>query len=172
MNSIKGNNNIRFNAIDNQSDPIVISNIFKDKLCSVFDDGSSQHNFCNINDISGYDDSNSSNNIRVTFSDLKKCIADLNCGIGFDRIHSNHLKFANEAVSSFLCKYFSLLFSHSFVPKDLTHGVFKPIIKNKCGDKCSSDNYSPIMVSSSIFKLIEMVLYPKIDSCLRLDIRQ
>ena len=50
--------------------------------------------------------------------------------------------------------------------------VFLNLLKNKCGDKCSSDSYRPIMVSSSISKLMEMILLPIIYNCMRLNIRQ
>ena len=51
-------------------------------------------------------------------------------------------------------------------------GIITPIVKNKFGNLCSSDNYRPIMNSSVFLKLFEYCLLLKIEPYIKLNDRQ
>ena len=58
---------------------------------------------------------------------------------------------------------FSSLFVHGFLPKSLMSVVLLPIIKNKCGNISSKENYRPIALASIMSKLIEIIVLNRID---------
>ena len=74
--------------------------------------------------------------IVITFSkaDIKRAIKSLKDSIGFDKIHSNHLKFDSELLFEFLASLFTGFIIHSYIPTDVMKGIITPIIKDKFGD--------------------------------------
>jgi len=61
---------------------------------------------------------------------------------------------------------FNLILKHSYVPNEFGRGIIVPLIKDKNGDVCNSDNYRGITVSSVISKLFEYCLMSKFGSFL------
>jgi len=103
------------------------------------------------------------NSVYIENDNVKKSIESLNVGIGFDGIHSNHLKFLDETTIPFITELFNACLMHSYVPPELLQGVIVPRIKNKYGDKQDSKNYREVMNSSNLFKILEYSLLPKIQ---------
>ena len=92
--------------------------------------------------------------------------------IGLDGIHSNHLKLGGNALKSFLSRLFSSFICHGHIPELLLKGEIRPIIKNALGDKHSSENYRPIMSSSTLLKTFEYCLLFKLKRHVKLNTRQ
>ena len=93
----------------------------------------------------------------------------MNTGIGFDDIHSWHLKLSPPICYELISMLFFSFLVHNYMPYDLLFGVIVPIIKDKFGNLESSDNYRPIMSSSVFLKIFEYcILYkikPHINLC-------
>ena len=68
--------------------------------------------------------------------------------------------------------FFNMCLSHSYLPKRMTFGVIKPLIKDRYGDLSSSSNYRPIISSPVMLKLFEYILYEKIKFYLSTNDRQ
>ena len=59
---------------------------------------------------------------------------------------------------------FSGLFVHSFLPSSLMSVVLIPIIKNKCGNINSKDNYRPIALASVVSKVLEKIILSRLEN--------
>ena len=110
--------------------------------------------------------------LRFSVHDIRKAINNLNTGIGFDGIHSNHLKMGPEICNEFLSMLFFSFIIHSYIPLSMLHGVISPIIKDNFGNLSCSDNYRPIMSSSVLLKLFEYCLLDRISPLISLNDRQ
>jgi hypothetical protein len=99
-------------------------------------------------------------------------INSLNPQIDHDNIHSNHLKHSPRSMSSFLSKFFSICYRHSYVPNELVKGVLLPLTKDIHGDRESSNNYRPIISSSVFLKTLEYAIKFKIEHLLCTNERQ
>ena len=110
--------------------------------------------------------------LRFSIEDVKKSINSLKATIGFDKIHSNHLKFDSVILIDLLACLFTAFIVHSFVPTNMVRGIITPIVKDKFGDLSSSNNYRPVMTSSVFLKLFEYCLSDKIRPYVKLNDRQ
>ena len=147
-----------------------ISNLFSNKYRSIFNRNSNQDHCMRQINISD----KKKVMILLMFSkkDIKNCIKLLRDTLGFDKIHSRHLKFNSELLHDFLAKLFSSFIIHNYLPSEMIKGVITPVVKNKLGNLCSSDNYRPIMNSSVFLKLFEYCLLHKIEPYVVLNDRQ
>lgn len=82
-----------------------------------------------------------------------------------NRKSDNMYCFKSDAIlnaSDLLTDYFTILIQsfliHGYVPNELLSCSLKPIVKDKLGDKCSSDNYRAIGISSLILKVVDWVI--------------
>ena len=99
-------------------------------------------------------------------------IENLNVGIGWDFIHSNHLKNSGNIFRVFLSKLFSSFIRHSYSPTSFLRGEIRPTLKNSLGDRTNSKNYRPVMISSNLFKTFEYCLQPYLKKNLNIDEHQ
>ena len=93
--------------------------------------------------------------LRFLSKNVIAAVRRLNVGIGFDGLHSNHLKFLDAYSVEFIVNLFNACLAHQFVPPEMLKGIIRPIVKNKLGDLKSSANYREVMVSSNMFKIFE-----------------
>ena len=103
---------------------------------------------------------------------IDESINSLNTALGWDYIHSNHLKFSGVKFRTLLAKIFSLFITHGYTPKSFLRGEIRPILKNSFGSKSDSSNYRPVMNSSNLFKTFEYCIQPHLKSNLRINSRQ
>jgi hypothetical protein len=108
----------------------------------------------------------------IHYLNVKASCQSINTSIGFDNIHSNHLKFAPIIFYKTLAKFYTACFVHSYIPPKMLYGNIKPLIKDKLGNKGSSDNFRPIMNSSVLFKVFEWVIKQKIEKLVPLSDHQ
>ena len=54
-----------------------------------------------------------------------------------------------------MCELFNKLNLHGHVPHSTLAGQIMPVIKNTSGSQSNSENFRPVMSSSSTFKLLE-----------------
>ena len=152
--------------IDGYSESKDIVQVFTNKFLS-------KNNFINnlessLNLVNG----NNSFNICTSSHRVKEFIKNLNPGSGHDNIHSRLLENASCDFIEVITYFFNLCFRHCFIPHILLKGEITPIIKDKKGNKCDSDNYRPIMQSSCLLKLIEMHLLNILEDKLFFDSKQ
>ena len=172
VDKVKKHNVNEATVVDGEMNPLKICNIFSDKYRKIlarYDNSCSkdtsnsctnQSTFCNVGGI-------------FNKRDIEYGIAQLKPGIGFDGIHSNHLKLLNsELLTELVSGLFSAFVTHSYTPEKLTDGTINPTIKDKFGDLSCSENYRPVMVSSVFLKLFEYCLLRKISPFIRLNDRQ
>ena len=91
---------------------------------------------------------------------VNDAIANLSTGVGFDGVHSNHLKFSSPLMIFVFCKFFYSCLIHNYITSSILAGVINPIIKNKAGNVRDSQNFREIMISSNFFKVFEYILLP------------
>ena len=113
------------------------------------------------------------NSCKIFQHAIDSGIESLKIGLGWDSVHSNHLKFSGRNFRLLLGRLFSCFIRHCYLPRQLLKGEIRPIIKNNLGDKTSSGNYRPIMNSSSLLKLFEYSsIMPYLKRFLKINPRQ
>ena len=107
-------------------------------------------------------------NVKVTNAETLSAIKSLedNKSCAQDGIFAEHLKYASSKIVPLLSMCFSGLFVHGYLPNSLMSVVLIPIIKNKCGNISSKDNYRPIALASIISKIIERIILSRIEDLL------
>ena len=90
---------------------------------------------------------------------------------GLDGISSEHIKFAGQQLPVTVLLSILLLMSaalvHGYVPKSMLKSVIVPIIKNKNKRISDKDNYMPICISNVFTKVVEKVLYSRMEDYLQ-----
>ena len=106
--------------------------------------------------------------MTVCYTDVQTLIRNLEFGksAGTGSICAEALKCAHEHLSVLLSLCFTLFLSHGHLPPKLIQTTIVPIIKNKCGNISSSNNYRPIALPTIISKLLESILLMKCEEYL------
>ena len=170
VHSTTTHNDPHITDIDGLHNNDLIANMFSNKYRRIFNVSSDGNKFVKCTNIS--ERKRVEILLRFSKEDIKICIKSLRETVGFDKIHSNHLKFHSELLHLFVAKLFTSFVVHNFLPSALIKGVITPIVKNKLGNLSSSDNYRPIMNSSVFLKLFEYCLLAKIEPYVMLNDRQ
>ena len=88
---------------------------------------------------------------------------DCNKSNGFDGINVEHLKFCSEKVLKLLALCFSSFFIHGFLPNSMLEVLLVPLVKNKSESICKKSNYRPIALASIMSKVLEYILYDRME---------
>ena len=80
---------------------------------------------------------------------------------GLDGLTKEHIIHCHPAVIVHLKLLFNMMYIHGFVPDNFGVGVTVPIVKDKCGNITSADNYRPITISPVFSKLFEYCILHK-----------
>ena len=153
-------------TINGKSDPGEILEIFKCKFKEILDDpasnigGSGKISTENVDEVYMYYFLN-------PFMDNN--INKIKDGLGWDNIHSNHLKFSNGKTREFIGRMFASMLSHSYVPKRMIFGCIKPTLKNNKLCKTDANNFRPVMNSSMMLKLFEYSIVPSLNKYLKVN---
>jgi len=151
-------------SVAGQSDPDEVVTVFRDSCASIYVDSSSD-----LNSVSEF---NKLYSTYVPDLEINKplCCIDvenllqavnafkLNKSCGADGISAEHLIYAPSSILIHFKLLFTMIINHSYVPNALVSGIIVPIVKDKCGDCSSPDNYKPITLSPIISKIFESVL--------------
>ena len=171
-NKIKKHDNKQLNIIDNVAEAKEIAKLFSDKYRKIFDvhnknRSEAENYFINTNN-------EHSDLTKFLFSreDIHSAILLLKPVLGFDNIHSNHIKYASFLFEKLIAMLFSSFILHSYISLDVLRGTINPRIKDKYGDISSADNYRPVMSSSVFLKIFEYCLLNKIENLIQLNDRQ
>ena len=82
---------------------------------------------------------------------------------------SDMLKAAPAIFSTLLSKVFKTFLIHGYVSSYLLMSMLIPIVKDKFGDICSSENYRSIAISSLLLKIFDWVIIQLFSKTLELD---
>ena len=106
--------------------------------------------------------------VKVKIEEIINAIKSLddNKSCALDGIFAEHMKYASSKLVPLLSMCFSGLFVHGYLPSSLMSVVLIPIIKNKCGNISSKDNYRPIALASIASKIIERIILNRTEDIL------
>ena len=106
--------------------------------------------------------------VKVKTEEIISAIKSLddNKSCALDGIFAEHMKYASNKLVPLLSMCFSGLFVHGYLPRSLMSVVLIPIIKNKCGNISSKDNYRPIALASIASKIIERIILNRTEDIL------
>ena len=151
--------------IDGKTNSFEIATIFTDKYKQVLDNAACHSSYANIECETNRD---IKSNLFFHKYRIIEAITELNQGIGFDGIHTNHVKFAGPTFINFLGRIFASCLRHSYLPYDLIKGVIKPVLKGTTC-KSKSENFRPVMNSSVFLKILEYCFIPILKQYLKID---
>ena len=103
---------------------------------------------------------------------ISESVKRLNKGAGHENIHLLILENPNEDLINNVVIFLNYIFKHSHIPTSLLKGEISPIIKDKKKNISDSSNYRPIMQSSNIFKIIDLLIQDILLEKILLNIRQ
>ena len=75
-----------------------------------------------------------------------------------DGLSSNNLKNGTHLLNVFISLLFSSMLVHGTAPAGLLLSTLVLLIKNKRGNKCDSNNYRAIAISSLLGKLFDIII--------------
>jgi hypothetical protein len=160
------NKNIRIDGINDKRE---IVEIFSNKFKDIFNNNECQSDDDNVN----FEYTPIKKSVRYFETSLiKTAIIQLKITIGQDNIHAYHLKYAPQNLHKMLSNFFSTCYRHSHTPRKLISGVINPLIKNYNGDIEDSKNYRPIIASSVLLKILELLIKNKMDHLFNTNHRQ
>ena len=119
-------------------------NIVRSAVCDSFDSDVSKWLFT-VEDVD-----------TAVFSKMKRGKAP-----GCDAVSTENIIFSHPSIIVHLKKLFNLMMIHGYVPERFGVGIVVPLIKDKRGDICNSDNYRAITISPVMSKIFEICLYDK-----------
>ena len=105
---------------------------------------------------------------QVTPAELVTLIDDLSASKtpGTDNIPSELYKLAPPSLIMWLCSFFNAVFSHEHVPGSITRVMLIPLLKSSLKDPCCSANYRPIAIATTASKILEKIIFNRIEKCL------
>ena len=84
-----------------------------------------------------------------------------------DSIFEEHLMYAAGCVIVHISTLFTCMLIHGYLPNSMTDGIIVPIVKGKLASRSDMSNYRGITLSSTISKILELVLADKCKSNLQ-----
>ena len=77
--------------------------------------------------------------------------------------YAEHLKYSSEKLFTLLSMCLTGFFVHGYLPESMLTVILVPIIKNKAGKINSINNYRPIALASILSKIIENIIFNRIE---------
>lgn len=86
-----------------------------------------------------------------------------NKACGLDGVTAEHLKYSSYRLCPLLAMCFTGFLTHGLLPDSITSVVLVPVIKDKAAKLNSLQNYRPIALASVISKVLENILYTRLE---------
>ena len=111
---------------------------------------------------------------HITAEQVKHAIHKLKPGKSdcIDGIVSDNFKNGTDLQFTLISLLFSAMLIHGIAPSGLLLSTLDPIPKNKRGNRCNSDNYRQIAISSILGKLFDITVLEEQEDSLCTDILQ
>ena len=96
---------------------------------------------------------------------IEEALNDLKSGkwAGLDNIQAEHLKNASNVILSILC---TAMLKHGYIVNTILETVIIPVTNNKSGDATDKHNYRPNAISTTMSKVLELLMLRKVNSYL------
>ena len=85
---------------------------------------------------------------------------------GSESIPSEFYKQASPYILTWISYFFNGLLAHQYVPREMSKVIMSPLLKSSLKDSCSSANYRPISLSTAASKILEHVIFNRIEHCI------
>ena len=154
------------NNIDGCSGPSDIIEMWRGHFQDIF------NNVSNVTDKQFVEDRINciSDHHITTPGDIEEALNDLKSGkcAGLDKIQAEHLKNASSVLNVLLSILCTAMMKHeyNYIVNTILETVIIPVIKNKSGDATDKHKYRPIAISTTMSKVLELLMLHKIDSYL------
>ena len=181
---IRKKNSLLSNCIDNINGEVQISTLFANKYNDLYNSVKYEQEYMshlfdqNSHDIVKYCINDAHDTIVhthvITVDDVKYAIKKLKPAKAdcIDGMFSDNLKHGTHSLFKYISLLFSVMLSHGIAPEGLLLSTLVPIPKNKRGNKCDSNNYRQIAISSLYGKLFDIIVLDKQHQSLSTDILQ
>ena len=182
---IRNKNYTISNSIDDVSGDVDIANLFSNKYSVLYSyvafEKSALDNLLesNENDVVQHcvnkdDPVLFTHTHYITVEQVKYAIHKLKSGKSdcIDGIVSDNFKNGTDLLFTLISLLFSAMLIHGIAPSGLLLSTFVPIPKNKRGNRCNSDNYRQIAISSILGKLFDIIVLEEQEDSLCTDILQ
>ena len=165
-------NKSKASTMDGMNDGNDITRLFESKYFEILNDSNCQSKPNNFDENVKRVSQNVHSNLILSEEMVRNNCTDLKVAIGYDNIHTNHLKYATDSCINFITQLFNSMIRHSYFPSQMLRGEIRPILKNKSGRLNDSENYRPVMISSNILKLFEKCIQPHLINSLQIHCNQ
>ena len=145
---------------------INIANMWADHLKVIFNDDSCMSN----NEILSQITRDPSPDVPpITFEDVFSAVTKLKCGksAGWDRMSAEHLLSLQPDALSVIAVLLNCALNHGNLPEGLIFSVLVPLIKDKSGRLDDRSNYRAIALSTTMSKVLELILTERLQPFLR-----
>ena len=104
----------------------------------------------------------------TTPGDIEEALNYLKSGkcAGRYNIQAEHLKNASNVLNVLLSTLCTAMLKHGYIVNTILETVIIPVIKNKSGDATDKHNYLSIAISTTMSKVMELLMLHTIDSYL------
>ena len=101
----------------------------------------------------------------ITTSDVCNAVKNLKPGksAGFDNISTEHLLCLQPDLLSIVAIIFNAILNHASVPDELVFSLLTPLVKDKGGSLTDPSNYRAIALSTSLSKVLELILLERLQ---------
>ena len=139
-----------------------ISELWKNHFKAIFNDAS-----CS-SDVEVFDqvmDIPVPNTPPIGTQDVCNAIAKLKSGKspGWDNISTDHLMNLQPDILATVAVLFNCMINHSDLPAELVYSLLVPLVKDKAGPLDDKSNYRAIALSTTLSKVLELVLIERLE---------
>ena len=101
----------------------------------------------------------------ITTADVSSALSKLKCGksAGWDLMSAEHVMYLQPDVLSVIAVLLNSILNHGFVPDGLVFSLLLPLIKNKNGALDDKSNYRAIALSTTLSKVLELILVERLQ---------
>ena len=101
----------------------------------------------------------------ITADDVGSAVAKLKSGKspGWDYISTDHVLHLQPVFYGILAILFNTMLNHSHLPDGLAYSLIVPLIKDKSGKIDDQSNYRAIALSTTLSKLLELILVERLQ---------
>lgn len=174
MDNVNGNANIAELFADKYHDLFNSVKYEQDKLTNMFHANKSDIEKHCITDQAIYIDKHYTHTHNISVEQVNFAIDKLkseksDCKEG---LTSDNFKNGTHLMKVYISLLFTTMLSHGIAPEGLLLSTIVPILKNKRGNKCDSNNYRAIAISSLLGKLFDIIVLKEQHTSLFTDVLQ
>ena len=139
-----------------------IANMWASHFKDIFNDASCGSDIAAYNFLANV---SSPDVLPITVEEVCTAVGKLKSGkaAGWDHMSSEHLQYLQPDVLSMIAVVLNIILNHGTVPDDLVYSLLKPLIKDKNSDLSDKSNYRAVALSTTLSKVLELVLIERLQ---------